>query len=97
MRDLPRLSAALTVRALQAGAVFVIGLLAAGLVLQVLGSDVADRAATLGVFALVATPALALAATSLETWRTERTTAVLALLVLGVLAVATVVALFIAP
>lgn len=79
----------LTVRALRSGSGFAVALLLSALVLHLLGSDVAGRAALLGVVALIATPALSLVATAVESWKRERTTAVLAVLVLGVLTVAT--------
>lgn len=83
----------LTVRALRAGAAFAISLLLSAIALRVLGSDAADDAALLGVLALIATPALSLAATAIEAWARERQTAFLALVVLGVLGLATALAL----
>ena len=80
-------------RALQAGAAFVSGLFLTALVLRVLGNDLAERAAALGVVALVATPALALLAAAFENWNRERSTALLALTVVGVLVLATAVAI----
>ena len=91
MRD--RGPASLTIRALQTGSGFAISLLLAAIALHVLGYDVAERAGFLGVVALIATPALSLAATFLETWARDRPTALLATAVLAVLAVATGVAL----
>jgi hypothetical protein len=87
--------AALTVRALRGGAGFATALFLSAIVLGVIGSDVAARAALLGVLAIIATPAISLVATALETWTRERPTAVLAIVVLLVLAVATGVALFV--
>jgi len=78
-----------TVRALQSGAAFALGLLLSAIVLRVIGSEVADNAALLGVLALIATPALSLVATAVEAWARERQTAWLAIAVLGVLSVAT--------
>ena len=83
----------MTLRALQAGAAFVSGLFVAALVLGVLGNDLAERAAGLGVVALVATPAVALLAAALENWNRERGTALLALTVLAVLGLAAAVAI----
>lgn len=83
----------LTVRALQAGASFAISLFLGALALRVIGSEAADNAALLGVLALIATPALSLAATAAETWAGERPTALLALVVLGILTLATGLAL----
>jgi len=83
----------LTIRALQMGAAFAISLLLAAIALHALGYDIAERAAFLGVVALIATPALSLAATFVESRTRERPTALLATAVLAVLAVATVVAL----
>lgn len=91
----PREPAALTIRALRTGAGFAIALFLTAVVLDALGSDIADRAAFLGIVALIATPALSLAATAFESWNRDRTTALLALGVIGVLAVAVGVALFI--
>jgi hypothetical protein len=85
----------LTVRALRSGGGFAVALLLSAVVLHLMGSDVANRAALLGVVALIATPALSLAATALETWKRERTTTLLAVIVLGVLTVATGLALFV--
>jgi hypothetical protein len=84
---------ALTIRALQSGGAFAVALLLSALVLHVMGSDVANNAAVLGVVALIATPALSLAATVVESWTRERPTALLAVIVLGVLTVATGLAL----
>ena len=85
----------MTVRALQAGAAFVSGLFATALVLHLLGIDVAvaERAASLGVAAMVATPAVMLLATASERWNLDRPTALLALGVLAVLGLATAVAI----
>ena len=58
--------AALTIRAMRTGSGFAISLLLAAIALQVLGYDIAERAATLGVVALIATPAISLAATLIE-------------------------------
>jgi fucose permease len=82
----------MTLRALQAGATFVSGLFLTALVLHFIGNDVAERAASLGVLALIATPALALLATAIERWNRERATALLALTVLAVLGLAVAVA-----
>lgn len=84
---------ALTIRTLRAGAAFAGSLFMAAIVLHLVGSDVAERAALLGVMALIATPALSLAATSIETWAKDRPTALLAIVVLAILAVATGLAL----
>ena len=65
----------------------------AALILHLIGSDIADRAGSLGVAALIATPAVALLATAFELWNTERATALLALTVLAVLGLATAVAI----
>ena len=83
----------MTARALQAGAAFVSGVFVAALVLHLFGSDIADRAGSLGVAALIATPAVALLATAFEFWNKERATALLALTVLAVLGLATAVAI----
>ena len=83
----------LTVRALQAGAAFSIALFLSAIVLDLIGSETANNAALLGVLALIATPALSLAATALEAWPRERQTAVLAVVILGVLSLATGLAL----
>ena len=85
----------MTLRALQAGAAFVSSIFVAALVLHVVGSDVADRAASLGVLALVATPAVALAATAVANWNRERATALLAGAVLVVLGASVLVAVWI--
>lgn len=77
---------------LRACAAFVSGLFVAALVLHVVGNEGAERAASLGVVALIATPALALLAIALELWNRARTTALLALAVLAVLGLATAVA-----
>jgi hypothetical protein len=82
-----------TLRALQAGAAFVSSVFVTALVLHVIGSSVADRAATLGVVALIATPAVALVAITAETWNRDEPTPLLALAVLAVLGVSTAVAL----
>ena len=82
----------MTLRALQAGASFVIGVFISALVLHVLGSDLAERAASLGVLGLMATPAIALAATAVDRWNAERSTALLAIAVLAVLGAAAAVA-----
>jgi len=87
--------ARLTIRALRTGSGFAIALLLAGVVLHALGSDVADRAALLGVLAMIATPVLGLLATVVETWDRDRTVALLALVVVAVLAAAVGVAVFI--
>lgn len=87
--------ASLTIRALQTGAAFAISLLLAAILLDALGHEAADRAAALGVVALIATPALALVATFVESVARDRPTALLATAVLAVLAVAIGVALFI--
>jgi hypothetical protein len=84
---------ALTIRALRAGAAFAIPLFIAAIVLNALGIDVAERAAYLGVLAVIATPALSLAATVVEAWSRDRTIALLAVAVLLVLGVATGLAL----
>jgi hypothetical protein len=81
-----------TQRALQAGAAFVSGVFITALVLHLVGNDLAERVATLGVIALIATPAVALAATAFDNWGKDRVTALLALTVLAVLAVAVAVA-----
>ena len=91
----PHQPAALTIRALRAGGGFAITLFLAAIVLRAVGSDIADRAAFLGIVALIATPPISLAATAVESWNRDRTTALLALCVLGVLAVAVGVALLI--
>ena len=83
----------MTLRSLQAGAAFVSGVFVSALVLHLLGHDVAERAASLGVVALIATPAFALLGAALENWARQRTTALLALAVLGVLGLATAVAI----
>ena len=88
-----RAPVSLTVRALQAGATFASALFLVAIVLHVVGNAAADRAAQLGVLALIATPAVSLVATALESWTRERQTAVLAIVVLGVLGVATGLAL----
>jgi len=93
MRDEP--PAPLTIRALQTGSGFAISLFLAAIVLDFLGHDVGQRAALLGVVALIATPALALAATFLETWARDRPIALLATAVLALLGVAISVALLI--
>jgi hypothetical protein len=82
-----------TLRALQAGAAFVSGLFVTALLLRVIGHDAADRAASLGVIALIATPAVAMLATAVDRWNRERPTALLALTVLAVLGLATAVAI----
>jgi hypothetical protein len=87
--------AALTIRALRAGSAFAITLLLAGAALHAVGSDVADRAALLGVLAMIATPVIGLAATVAESWSRNRTIALLALAVIAVLVVAVAIALFI--
>ena len=88
-------SAPLTIRALRAGSGFAITLLLAGVVLHLFGSDVADRAALLGVLALIGTPVLGLLATIEENSSSDRTAARLAVAVIAVIAVAVGVALFI--
>jgi len=87
--------ATLTIRALRAGSAFAITLLLAGAVLRAVGSDVADRAALLGVLAMIGTPVIGLGATVVENWTRERTVAYLAMAVIAVLAVAIGVALII--
>jgi len=86
---------ALTVRALRAGSAFALALFLSAIVLNLLGNDVADRAAFLGVVAIIATPALALLATAVEQWARDRSVASLAVAVVGVLTVASGIALFI--
>ena len=85
----------LTIRTLRAGSAFAVTLLLAGLVLYALGSDIGARAALLGVLAMIATPALGLVATTIESWDRDRTAALLGVVVLGVLVVASGVALFV--
>jgi hypothetical protein len=85
----------LTIRVLQAGGAFASALFLSAIVLHVLNIDIADRAALLGILAIIGTPPLSLVATAVETRAKDRTTALLALAVLGVLAVATLVALLI--
>lgn len=82
-----------TVRALQSGAAFAVGLFLSAIALHVMDNDAADKAALLGVLALIATPAFSLVATALEAWARERQTALLAVVVLGVLSLATGLAL----
>jgi hypothetical protein len=84
-----------TVRALRAGSAFALALFLSSIVLHLLGNDIAERAALLGVVAIIATPAISLLATAMEQWSRDRQTATLALSVIGVLAVATGLALFI--
>ena len=86
---------ALTVRALRAGSAFALALFLSSIVLDLLGSDISERAAMLGVVAIIATPAISLLATAAEQWSRDRQIAALALSVIGVLAVATGLALFI--
>lgn len=88
-------SANLTVRALRAGSGFAIALLLAGVVLHAIGSDIAERAALLGVVAMIATPVLGLLATIEESSSRDRLVARLAVAVIAVIAVAVAVALFI--
>ncbi len=83
-----------TVRALKSGAAFALALFLSAIALHLVGHPAADKAALLGVLALIATPAISLAATALEAWARERQTALLALAVLAVLSVATALALF---
>ena len=83
----------MTLRALQAGAAFVSSVFVTALLLHLIGNDLAERAATLGVVALIATPAVALLATAFENWNRQRATALLALTVLAVLGVAAAVAI----
>ena len=85
----------MTVRTLQAGGAFASALFLAPIVLHFIGSDIAERAAGLGIAAIIGTPPLSLLATAVETWSEDRPTALLALAVLAVLGVATGVALFI--
>jgi len=87
--------APLTIRTLRAGSAFAITLLLAGAVLHAVGSDVADRAALLGVLAMIGTPVVGLAATVVESWNRERTVSLIAVVVIAVLAVAIGVALII--
>ncbi len=68
-------------------------LLLSAMALRLLAIDTADDAALLGVLALIATPALSLAATALEAWARDRQTALLAVVVLAVLSLAAGVAL----
>jgi len=86
---------ATTVRALRAGSAFALALFLSSIVLDLLGSDIAERAALLGVVAIIATPAISLLATAAEQWSRDRQTATLAVAVIGVLAAATGLALFI--
>ena len=86
---------ALTIRALRAGSAFALALFLSAIVLDLLGNEIADRAAYLGVVAIIATPVLALLATTVEQWLRERSIALLALAVVGVLTVASGIALFI--
>ena len=86
---------ALTVRALRAGSAFALALFLSAIVLDLLGSDIAERAALLGVLAIIGTPALALFATAVEQWPRDRSIATLAVAVVGVLTVASGIALFI--
>ena len=83
----------MTLRALQAGAASVSVALVTALILHLIGSEVAEWAAVLGVVGLVSTPAVALLATALDGWNRERATALLALTVLAVLGVAVAVAI----
>ena len=85
---------ALTIRALRAGSAFALSLFLAAIVLNLLGSDIAERAGFLGVVAIIATPAVSLVATAAEQWAHDRSIATLAVAVLGVLTVATGIALF---
>jgi uncharacterized membrane protein len=86
---------ALTVWAIRSAAGFALAVFLSAIVLHVIGSDVAERAALLGVVATIATPAVSLLATAIEQWSRDRATAWIALIVVGVLAVATGVALFV--
>lgn len=82
-----------TLLALRSGQIAAVALLAVALALEIAGStERAVFAATVGVLLVVATPALALAATAAETWRVQRTTAALAGVVLAVLALAVALA-----
>ena len=84
-----------TINALRAGQLAVVVLLGAALALELAdATDSGTVAARLGALLLIAVPALALAATALETWRGDRTTAVLAAVVIAVLGVAVAVAAF---
>ena len=86
---------ATTVRALRAGSAFALALFLSSIVLDLLGNEIAERAALLGIVAIIATPAISLLATVFEQWSRDRQVATLALSVIGVLAVATGLALFI--
>ena len=86
---------ATTVRALRAGSAFALALFLSSIVLDLLGNEIAERAALLGIVAIIATPAISLLATVFEQWSSDRQVATLALSVIGVLAVATGLALFI--
>jgi len=85
---------ALTIRALRAGSAFALSLFLAAIVLNLLGSDIAERAGFLGVVAIIATPAVSLVATAAEQWAHDRSITTLAVAVVGVLTVATGIALF---
>lgn len=87
-------SARLTIGVLRLSQIVAGGLFVAALLLQVLGSNLAESLAVPGVIVVIATPALSLLATYAESWRRDRAVAVLAAAVLAVLAVATGVALF---
>ncbi len=67
---------ALTVRALRAGSAFALALFLSSIVLDLLGNDIAERAALLGIVAIIATPAMSLLATAVEQWSRDRQTAV---------------------
>ena len=78
-----------------AGTIVAVVIFAAGFVLRLAGQlGLADAVSIAAVIALLATPALALAATALELRPTQRTAAALAVVVLLVLAAATLLALF---
>jgi hypothetical protein len=85
---------ALTVRALVIGTFLAAACLAGALALTLVGvTATAAAVSAVGIVILIATPALGLAATFLETRRTEHRTALMALLVLAILVVAAGVAL----
>ena len=83
-----------TALALRGGGLLGVAMFGVALALRLVGNvEVAAAVSSAGVLVVIATPAAALLATSVETWRHDRATALLAIGVLLVLAGATLVAI----
>ena len=85
-----------TVRTLRLGQVVAVGLFVLAFAATLAGnSEAAALMASAAVVTLIATPAISLAATVLESWRRGRPTALLAVVVLAVLSLASGLAILV--